>query len=86
MGQKTYDLLKKNGIVVTCVWDKKIPSQYMSNEYNIKVPSRENLELVDNNELILVTPIKPCDEIRTFLRQSGVKHITSLIDLAKDNV
>lgn len=86
MGQKTYDLLKKNGIAVTCVWDKKIPSQYMSNEYNIKVPSRENLELVDNNELILVTPIKPCDEIKTFLRQSGVKHITSLIDLAKDNV
>ena len=84
MGQRTYRLLKESGVNIKCVLDKKEPSESMKREYNIKYPSEENLAEVGENELVIVTPIKLSENIKTFLLGNGVKHVVTLVDLSDE--
>lgn len=83
MGQKIYKLLQENGTQIVCVLDKKEPNESMKKQYNIKYPSKVNLDAVGDNELVIVTPIKPCECIKKFLLENGIKHVETLLEMAR---
>ncbi len=81
MGQRTYQLLKEKGLDVKYVLDKKEPNEEMKTKYNIKYPSKKNMTKIGERELVIVTPIKNSENIKTFLIENGVKHVETLVGL-----